>query len=194
MAITPYGYPYPLPTDPVAEGAAAIQALAEKIDALLAGPRRTIVATGPRNSPLNAVWGDVAGFTFPTLAGSTYAIECALFMSSASSNPKVRIGWSWTGAGTMTHAVAGLDTNVAPTAYNGTWTAHGAQAIASSPSQPSTGIGVPAVGGMATLARAAASFICTAPGAVQLRFAQFTADAANPAIINTGSRMTYERV
>ena len=30
---TPRGYPYPLPTEPVAEGAAAIRALAEKVDA-----------------------------------------------------------------------------------------------------------------------------------------------------------------
>jgi hypothetical protein len=193
MPNTPYGYPYPLSSDFVADGATAIQALAQAVNDLQAGPRRTIVATSARNSPLNAAWGDVSGFTFPTVAGANYAIECALFLSSASATPKARLGWSWTGTGSMTHAEAGLDTNVAATAYNGSWTAHGAQNIATSPSQPTTGVGVPAVGGMVTLARAAATFICTVSGSVQLRFAQFTSDATNVCVINIGSRMTYER-
>ena len=47
---TPRGYPYPLPTEPVAEGAAAIRALADALDAKVAGDliqTITLAAAGP---------------------------------------------------------------------------------------------------------------------------------------------------
>jgi|SRR5215471_239133 len=37
MASTPHGLPYPVPTDPVSAGADAIRALAEALEAMLAG-------------------------------------------------------------------------------------------------------------------------------------------------------------
>ena len=46
---TPRGLPYPLPTEPVAEGAAAIRALAEALDLAAAPPRRS--SRGRRNRP-----------------------------------------------------------------------------------------------------------------------------------------------
>lgn len=196
MPETAFGYPYPLPTDPVAEGAAAIQALAEKVDALLAGPRRSILTAADVASPLNGALGNITGFMFPTVAGYNYAIDLTLFVTClASSTPRLRVGWLWTGAGLINSGQSGLDINVVAPAYNGSSTAHGVYTVNASPQTPTTGMGVPALpAGQCVVAKVYASFRCTTSGSMQARFMQNTADATNPVVIRAGSWMTYERV
>lgn len=57
MPNTPHGLPYPPATDPVAQGAAAIQALAVAVDSYVLAQDRI---AGPRSSPR-----DTAGFSTP---------------------------------------------------------------------------------------------------------------------------------
>jgi hypothetical protein len=194
MAETTSGYPYPLPTDPVAEGAAAIQALAEKVDALLAGPRRSIFNAADQSSLLNAASSNIAGFTFPTVAGANYAMEMILFLTCASNTVRLRSGWSWTGTGIINSGQSGLDVNVSAPAYNGTQTAHGYYTVPTSPLISGTGVGVPALpAGQTTVAKVYASFRCSVAGVMQARFRQDNADATYPVVIRAGSWMTYER-
>ena len=194
---TAFGYPYPLATEPVANGAAAIQALAQAVNDQLGWGRKHFYNPTVVTSPLSGAWGNAAGFTFPTVNNGVYAIECTLFINAGSSTPKAKFGWSWTGTGSMSSAQTGLDTTVVAPAYNGPWTAHALFQTAASPLQPATGIGMPAqTGGACTIARISATYMtgATGAGAVQLRLAQFTSDATWPTRVEPGSRMSWDRI
>jgi hypothetical protein len=147
-----------------------------------------VVLTAAQSTPAAAAFGNVTGMSFPAMAGVTYGIDVVLFLTSASSTPDIKFGWTWTGAGTMHAGQAGPDTGTTSTSSSGS-TAHAILADAASPLDETTGIGL--VAGGQTVAKLAATFVCTGSGTVQLRFAQNTSDATLPAIA-VGSRMRVE--
>jgi microcystin-dependent protein len=80
MPLTPkYALPYPSATDPVAEGAAAIQALAEALDAALV-PAATVIATAATTTPAGWLFCNGAAVSRTTYAalfaaiGTTYGV------------------------------------------------------------------------------------------------------------------------
>lgn len=141
-----------------------------------------------QSTPAAAAFGNVTGMSFPAMAGCTYGIDVVLFMTSASSTPDIRFGWTWTGAGVMNAGQAGPDTGTTSTSSSGS-TAHAILSDGTSPLDETTGLGL--VAGGQTVAKLAATFICTVSGTVQLRFAQNTSDATLPALA-AGSRMRVE--
>lgn len=147
-----------------------------------------VVLTAAQSTPAAAAFGNVTGMVFPAMAGVTYGIDVVLFLTSASSTPDIRFGWTWTGSGTMHAGQAGPDTGSTSTSSSGS-TAHAILADASSPLDETTGLGL--VAGGQTVAKLAATFVCSGNGNVQLRFAQQTSDATLPAIA-VGSRMRVE--
>lgn len=147
-----------------------------------------VVLTAAQSTPAAAAFGNVTGMVFPAMAGVTYGIDVVLFLTSASSVPDIKFGWSWTGSGTMHAGQAGPDTGTTSTSSSGS-TAHAILADGSSPLDETTGLGL--VAGGQTVAKLAATFVCSGNGNVQLRFAQNTSDATLPAIA-VGSRMRVE--
>jgi hypothetical protein len=175
--------------------ATAVEAELVRIDADVAGLTRLQwkYTTGDLSTPINAAWGNIAGFSFAAEAGKVYAIDCVLFLENPSaSTVDVRFGWSWTGTGVMTSGQSGLDTTVDSPAYNGGNTAHAIIADATSPLDESTGIGTPAA--IETVARVAATYQCTTAGTVQMRFRQDTTSATIATRVRHGSRMRAERM
>lgn len=151
------------------------------------------VTTSNISTPLSGAFGNVTGFTFTTVAGGIYAIDCVMFTNNASSSlPGWRSGWSWTGTGTMSSGLSGIDTSVSAPSYNGPNTAHAITSAGSSPSDEGTGIGSPAA--IPVITRVAATFVCTTAGAVQMRHAQATSNASFVSRVEPGSRMRAERI
>jgi len=145
------------------------------------------------STPLSAAWGNVTGFSFTAVSGATYAIDCVMFLENpSSSSVDWRAGWTWTGAGAMTSGMTGLDTTVAAPAYNGSYTAHAIVNDTDSPLDEVTGIGTPAA--IPTVARVAATYVCTTGGTVQLRHRQDASDASFATNVKHGSRMRAERI
>ena len=76
---TPKGLPFPLATDPLADGAAAIQALAEAIDAMLGGGGAELGHAQRTASyfavPYNAYTDSGLAVTFDAEAGRDYLVE-----------------------------------------------------------------------------------------------------------------------
>lgn len=174
--------------------ATAVETELIRIDAAVVGLTRVQYAyrTSDVLTPLSAAWGNVTGFSFAAAAGKVYGIDCVMFLENPSSSAvDVRFGWSWTGTGAMTAGMSGLDINVNSPNYNGSNTAHAIVNDTSSPLDEGTGLGTPA--GVSTVARLAATYVCTTAGTVQLRFRQDVSDAAFATRVNHGSRMRAER-
>jgi hypothetical protein len=147
-------------------------------------------ATTDINTNTSGTFTNVTGFSFPVVAGGVYAISGTLFPESGGSVIDLKFGWSWTGTGSMTAGNAGLDTNTGASVYNSTWTGHAVLDQTSSPLDESTGVAALTVPTMAFLG---ATFFATTAGTVQLRFAQFAANATT-ARLKKGSRMSVTRI
>ncbi len=81
-ANTTKGYPYPLPTDPVAEGAGAIQDLAEAVDTQL-GTRASGTVT------VNVTTGGTAANATVTFPAGRFTAAPNLVASTGGGNPDV---------------------------------------------------------------------------------------------------------
>jgi hypothetical protein len=112
MPNTPHGYPYPLPTDPVAEGAAAIQALAEAVDALDA---RVQIIRKPVDTA-RTVAATVADphLVFNAEANTIYRVHAVLFylVDGANSSVDGRSGLGIPAGATSSYGVEGPDTAI----------------------------------------------------------------------------------
>lgn len=151
------------------------------------GARTFKFTTATISTPTAGAFGNVTGFTFPAIAGRSYAIECTMFIDHPSSSlVDWRSGWSWTGAGAMSSGQSGLDTTVSSPSYNGTNTAHALVNAGASPSDEGTGLGTPSA--IPVLARVSATYVCSGSGTVQMRHAQMVADAVASRVLH-GSRM-----
>lgn len=145
------------------------------------------------STPLSGAFGNITGFTFTTVTGGVYAIDCHMFINNASSSaPGWRSGWSWTGTGKMSSGQTGADITVVNPAYTGSYTAHAITGATSSPSDEGTGFGTPAATPL--IARVSATFECTGGGAVQMRHAQAVSNASFVSRVEHGSRMRVERI
>lgn len=150
-------------------------------------------ATSDIPAPINAVWGNVSGFSFNAVAGAKYAIDCELFiLTPASSGVDIRFGWIWTGTGRMSSGQSGLDINQDAPVYNGAYTAHALVGDTDGTLDEGTGLGTPA--GLPVIARVAATFTCIADSVVNLRFRQDVSNALQTPSVQDGSRMRVERI
>lgn len=140
---------------------------------------------------LSAVWNNVTGFSFSAVAGFSYAIDgVAFYQSPASSTPDLRLGWSWTGTGVMSHTFNGIDATVASPNFSGNWNSFATVGDAASPLQPTTALGAPS--GIQVAGDFHATYVCSASGTVQLMLAQGTSDAVNTTSLYPGTRMRVE--
>jgi hypothetical protein len=147
-----------------------------------------VALAADQSTPAAAAFGNITGFTFPAMAGCTYGIDVVAYMKSSSNTPDMKFGWTWTGAGTMHSAFNGQEPGVTSN-ITGSFTAQALLADAATPLDHATGVGV--VIGAPSMAKVAATFVCTTSGIVQMRFSQVTSDATLPAIA-AGSRMRVE--
>lgn len=148
-----------------------------------------VVLSGSPLTSVNNTMANATGFSFPAESGLTYGIKCNLFIdNTGSSAADMKFGWSHPG-GTLHSAQMGNDINTVAPGYAGTWTGHAIVGAASSPSDEATGLGTPASVPLAAMLDA--TYVCTTPGTVQLRFAQVVTTAQASRIL-VGSRMVVE--
>ena len=170
-----------------------VDSIDDRVDALEIHAVQHAYTTATLSTPLSAAWGNVTGFSFAAVAGRAYGIDCVLFCDNPSSSaPDIRFGWTWTGTGAMTSGQRGVDVNTVAPAYNGVFTAHALINDTVSPLDENTGLGTPAA--IPVVHHVAATYVCTADGTVQLRFAQASSDASFASRVLHGSRMRAERI
>lgn len=150
--------------------------------------KQNVIALGDYNTNTTATFTDITEFKFNAQAGVNYGIDVVLFITSGSSTPDIRYGFSWTGAGTMHFGHNGPDTGINAAAASG-WTGAAIYGDATSPADHTSGIGIFA--GSSFVVRVYGTFICTGDGVVQMRHSQMTANAV-PSTTRIGSRFKVE--
>lgn len=171
------GITAPTDADPVENGAAQIRSLAAQLDRLV----KVKGADTVKNN--SAALGDVSDFSFPVANGKKYAFRFALFLSAASAAADAALALNYSGTGTLSWGLSGLDTAASSATASAKLTS-----IVGAASDASITTGVPIGFIMAVIE---GTFVATSAGTVKLRFAQATATAADSKV-NAGSFMRVE--